>query len=79
MDDIYKTDLTDGQWCLIEPILPEAKPGGRPRSTNLREVINAIFYQLRTGCPALFRLNPLFMTIFHRGSMMEPLTKWDEC
>tara|TARA_B100001996_G_scaffold293554_1_gene233739 strand:- start:191 stop:967 length:777 start_codon:yes stop_codon:yes gene_type:complete len=50
MDDIYKTDLTDGQWRLIEPILPEAKPGGRPRSTNLREVINAIFYQLRTGC-----------------------------
>ena len=59
MDDIYKTDLTDGQWRLIEPILPEAKPGGRPRSTNLREVINAIFYQLRTGCQwDMLPLNP---------------------
>ncbi len=50
MDDLYKTDLTDSQWHLIEPHLPEAKPGGRPRTTNLRHVINAIFYQLRTGC-----------------------------
>ncbi len=50
MDDLYKTDLTDSQWRLIEPHLPEAKPGGRPRTTNLRHVINAIFYQLRTGC-----------------------------
>jgi putative transposase len=45
----YPTDLTDEQWALIEPLLPLAKPGGRPRTTDLREVVNALFYQARTG------------------------------
>jgi putative transposase len=46
----YPTDLTDEQWALIEPLLPPAKPGGRPRTVDLREVVNALFYQARTGC-----------------------------
>jgi putative transposase len=46
----YATDLTDGQWALIAPLLPPAKPGGRPRSTDMREVVNGIVYVLRTGC-----------------------------
>jgi putative transposase len=46
----YPTDLTDEQWKLIEPMLPDAKPGGRPRKTNLREVFNALFYLVRSGC-----------------------------
>jgi len=46
----YPTDLTDEQWQLIEPLLPPAKPGGRPRKTNLREVLNALLYLTRTGC-----------------------------
>jgi putative transposase len=46
----YPTDLTDEQWILVEPFLPEAKPGGRPRKANLREVLNAVFYLVRTGC-----------------------------
>jgi len=46
----YSSDLTDEQWKLIEPLLPTAKPGGRPRKTDIREVVNAIFYMLRTGC-----------------------------
>src|SRR5207248_10858720 len=46
----YPTDLTDEQWKLIEPTLPDAKPGGRPRETNLREVLNALFYLVRSGC-----------------------------
>lgn len=46
----YPTDLTDAQWALLEPLLPAAKPGGRPRSADLREVVNAILYLLRTGC-----------------------------
>jgi putative transposase len=45
----YKSDLTDEQWRLIEPLLPPAKPGGRPREVDLREVVNALFYQARTG------------------------------
>ena len=36
---------------MIITVIPSAKPGGRPRQTNMREAINAIFYVLRTGCP----------------------------
>jgi transposase len=45
----YPSDVTDAQWALIEPELP-VHPGGRPRKTDLREVVNAVFYLLRTGC-----------------------------
>lgn len=46
----YKTDLTDAQWARIEPLLPAPKRLGRPREVDLREVLNTIFYQARTGC-----------------------------
>ena len=46
----YDTDLSDTEWAIIEPLIPGCKPGGRPREINIREVINAIFYLLRTGC-----------------------------
>jgi putative transposase len=46
----YPSDLTDAQWRVIEPLLPAAKPGGRPRKVDLREVLNTLFYQARTGC-----------------------------
>ena len=50
----YPTDLTDEQWKLVEPLLPAAKSdgqvGGRPRTTDLREVLNALFYLVRSGC-----------------------------
>src|SRR5437016_12543003 len=46
----YLTDMTDEQWEILEPLLPEPKPGGRPRTTDLREVLNALLYQNRTGC-----------------------------
>jgi putative transposase len=49
MRKAYKSDLTDAQWALIEPLLPPAKPGGRPRSVDLREVVNSLLYQARTG------------------------------
>jgi putative transposase len=47
---IYPSDLTDSEWALLEPLLPAAKPGGRPRRVDLRRVINGIFYLLRSGC-----------------------------
>jgi putative transposase len=46
----YPSDLTDAQWALIEPHLPPAPGGGRPRKTDLRDVLDAILYILRTGC-----------------------------
>ncbi len=45
----YPSDLTDAQWSLIEPYLPISF-GGRPRKTDLRDVVNAILYILRSGC-----------------------------
>jgi putative transposase len=47
----YPTDLTDAQWAVLEPLIPPARPGGRPRSMEMREVVNAIFYVTRTGIP----------------------------
>ena len=46
----YPSDLTNKQWELLSPLLPAAKPGGRPRTVELREILNAILYVLRTGC-----------------------------
>ena len=46
----YPSDLTDGEWALIEPLIPLAKRGGRPRDVNVREVMNGILYVLETGC-----------------------------
>jgi len=46
----YPTDLNDAEWAILEPLLPEVKPGGRPRSVEMREILNAIFYRERTGC-----------------------------
>jgi putative transposase len=46
----YPSDLTDEQWKLIAEFLPPPLPGGRPRKTDLREVVNAILYLVRSGC-----------------------------
>ena len=46
----YPSDLTDEQWALLNGWLPNAKPGGRPRRTDLREVVNALLYLTRNGC-----------------------------
>ena len=46
----YPSDVTDAQWALIEPHLPPEPGGGRPRKTDMRDVLDAILYILRTGC-----------------------------
>jgi putative transposase len=50
MRKAYRSDVTDQQWELIRGLLPAAKPGGRPRTVDLREVVNTLMYQARTGC-----------------------------
>jgi putative transposase len=47
----YPSDLTDEQWPLLEPLIPRAAENCRPRKTDMREVVNAIFYLNRAGCP----------------------------
>jgi putative transposase len=46
----YPSDLTDEQWAFLKEWLPQAKPGGRPRATDVREVVNALLYLTRNGC-----------------------------
>ena len=45
----YESDLTDQEWQIIEPLLPQSREG-KPRNINIREVINAINYLLKSGC-----------------------------
>ena len=59
----YDTDLTDAQWEKLERHIPPAKPGGRPRTHDARELLNAIFYLLRTGCA--WRLLPHDLPPWH--------------
>jgi transposase len=46
----YASDLSDAEWAIIAPMIPPAKRGGRRREVDVREVLNAIFYVLWTGC-----------------------------
>jgi putative transposase len=46
----YDSDLTDAQWGVLQPLLPPVVPAGAPRTTDLREVLNAILYRLHNGC-----------------------------
>jgi putative transposase len=46
----YPSDLTNTQWTILEPLIPASKHGGRPRTVDMREIINTILYLNRTGC-----------------------------
>lgn len=63
----YPTDLTDSQWRVLEPLIPAAKPGGRPREQDMREILNGMFYLLRTGCAwrMLPHDFPKWPTVYH--------------
>src|SRR5437763_17193656 len=45
----YASDLLDAEWMILEPLIPPAKAGGRPRSVKMRQILNGIFYVLRSG------------------------------
>ena len=63
----YPTDLTDGQWQLLAPLIPLPKPGGRPRSVDVREVVNAVLYVDRNGATwrGLPHDFPPWKTVYH--------------
>ncbi|MEX5712726.1 transposase, partial [Parafrankia sp. FMc6] len=46
----YPTDLSDAEWELIAPLIPDPKPGGRPAAHERREIVNALAYWIRAGC-----------------------------
>ncbi len=70
----YRSDLTDAQWELIRPLLPPAKRGGRPRTVDLREVVNTLFYQARTGC----QWDYLPHDLAPKGTVWDYFTAWHE-
>ncbi|MBL8120898.1 MAG: IS5 family transposase, partial [Anaerolineae bacterium] len=80
MRKTYKSDLTDKEWKLIEPHIPKAKRGGRPRKTNMREVLNAIFYVLKTGCQwdLLPHDFPPKGTVYHYFNTWRKESVWEE-
>jgi putative transposase len=63
----YATDLSDEEWWILKPLIPEAKPGGRPRAHETRELVDAIFYAVRGGCAwrLLPHEFPPWQTIYH--------------
>lgn len=67
MESSYPTDLTDEQWELLLTLLPCAKPGGRPRSVDVRAIVNAIFYIVVVGCAwrMLPKDLPKWKTVYH--------------
>jgi putative transposase len=62
----YPSDLTDAEWKVLEPLIPKPKEGGRPRTTDMREVLNAVFSIDRTGWKfrALPHDFPLWSTVW---------------
>jgi putative transposase len=49
-EKVYPSDMSDAQWKIICPLIPAAKPGGRPREAKMREIVNGILYMVRGGC-----------------------------
>ena len=52
---LYPTDLTDAEWQILEPLIPAAKPGGRPPKWTRRVNLDGIFYLVRACCMTLIR------------------------
>src|ERR687897_336839 len=69
----YDSDLTDAEWLLVAPLIRPAKRGGRPRTVDVREVLNAIFYVLWTGC----QWKALPKDLPPRSTVWEYLDLWD--
>ena len=63
----YPSDLTDAQWALLKPLLPPASNLGRPRKTDLRDLVDAVLYRNRNGCTwrALPHDFPTWRTVYN--------------
>jgi putative transposase len=75
----YPTDITEAQWAMLEPEVPAPRPGGRPRKTDMREVLNAIFYITHEGCTwrALPHDFPPWRTVYNYFDAWKRDGTWD--
>jgi putative transposase len=70
----YRTDLTDAKWALLQPLIPAAKTGGRPRELNMREVLNTLLYLHHTGC----QWDMLPHDLLPKSSVYQYFAQWRE-
>src|SRR4029079_4837906 len=75
----YPTDITDAQWAVLEPESPGPRPGGRPRKTDMREVLNGLFYITHEGCTwrALPHDFPPWRTVYNYFDARKRDRTWD--
>ena len=69
----YPSDMNEAEWALVAPLIRPAKRGGRPRSVDVREVLNAIFYVLSTGC----QWNAIPSDLPPRSTVWDYLDLWE--
>ena len=76
----YPSDLTELEWLILLPLIPAPGLGGRPRSVNMREVINAIFYILRCGIPWRYLPKdlPNWKTVYHYFRIWRKKGTWEK-
>lgn len=76
----YDTDLSDAEWQKIAPLISAAKPGGRPRSQNMQQIVNAVFYIVKAGCT--WRLLPhdlpKWQTVYYYFRRWEADGTWEK-
>jgi putative transposase len=76
----YPSDLTDEQWAVLEPLVPPARPGGRPRKHDMRVILDALFYHVREGCTwrALPHEFPPWRTVYNYFRWFTWDGTWDQ-
>jgi len=76
---LYPTDLSDAEWRLIEPLLPTPGHTGRPRHWPLRLILDALFYQVKSGCPwrLLPREYPPWQTVYYYFRLWREDGTWE--
>lgn len=74
----YPSDLTDKQWIILEPLIPSPGKGGRKREVNIRDVIDGIFYILKSGCEwrMLPHDFPKWQLVYHYFSVWKDDGTW---
>lgn len=70
----HLTDLSDAKWVLLHPLIPPANSGEAPRTVDLRDVLNTLFYQARTGC----QWDMLPHCLLPRSTAFDYLQRWQE-